>query len=91
MKIITQLSPRGQVTLPAAIRKALGLKAGDALLLRVEEGRVVLEPARLLPVEAYTEERIQEFTQAAEVSEEALAAFRKAWGLYTYRWQTKVK
>ncbi|MER3481726.1 MAG: AbrB family transcriptional regulator [Meiothermus sp.] len=81
MKIITQLSPRGQVTLPAAIRKALGLKAGDTLLLRVEEGRVVLEPARVLPVEAYTEERIQEFAQAAEVSEEELAAFRKAWGL----------
>jgi len=81
VKIITQLSPRGQVTLPAAIRKALGLKAGDTLLLRVEEGRVVLEPARVLPVEAYTEERIQEFAQAAEVSEEELAAFRKAWGL----------
>ncbi|WP_276959512.1 AbrB/MazE/SpoVT family DNA-binding domain-containing protein [Allomeiothermus silvanus] len=81
MKIITQLSPRGQVTLPAAIRKALGLKAGDALLLRIEEGRVVLEPARVLPVEAYTEERIREFAQAAEVSEEELAAFRKAWGL----------
>jgi len=69
------------VTLPAAIRKALGLKAGDALLLGIEEGRVVLEPARVLPVEAYTEERIREFTQAAEVSEEELAAFRKAWGL----------
>ncbi|RIH90437.1 transcriptional regulator, AbrB family [Calidithermus terrae] len=81
MKTITQLSPRGQVTLPAAIRKALGLKAGDALLLRVEEGRVVLEPARVLPVEAYTEERIREFTQAAEASEEELAAFRRAWGL----------
>lgn len=69
------------MTLPAAIRKALGLKAGDALLLRVEEGRVVLEPAQVLPVEAYTEERIREFTQTAEVSEEELAAFRKAWGL----------
>ncbi|WP_027883284.1 AbrB/MazE/SpoVT family DNA-binding domain-containing protein [Meiothermus rufus] len=81
MKTIIQLSPRGQVTLPAAIRKTLGLKAGDVLLLRVEEGKVVLEPARVLPLEAYTEERIQEFTQAAAVSEEELAAFRKAWGL----------
>lgn len=69
------------MTLPAAIRKALGLKAGDTLLLRVEEGRVVLEPAQVLPLEAYTEERIQEFAQAAEVSKKELAAFRKAWGL----------
>ncbi|GIW26258.1 AbrB/MazE/SpoVT family DNA-binding domain-containing protein [Meiothermus sp.] len=81
MKIVTQVSPRGQITLPASVRKALGLKAGDALLLRVEEGRVVLEPARVLPLEAYTEERIKEFNRAAEVSEEELAAFRKAWGL----------
>ncbi|PZA08202.1 MULTISPECIES: AbrB/MazE/SpoVT family DNA-binding domain-containing protein [unclassified Meiothermus] len=81
MKVITQVSPRGQITLPASVRKALGLKAGDALLLRVEEGRIVLEPARVLPMEAYTEERIQEFTQAAEASEEELTAFRKAWGL----------
>lgn len=81
MKTIAQISPRGQVTLPAAVRKALGLKPGDALLLRVEEGRVVLEPARVLPLEAYTEERIQEFALAAVVSEEELAAFRRAWGL----------
>jgi bifunctional DNA-binding transcriptional regulator/antitoxin component of YhaV-PrlF toxin-antitoxin module len=63
------------------VRKALGLKPGDALLLRVEEGRVVLEPAQVLPLEAYTEECIQEFAQAAEVSQEELAAFGKAWGL----------
>lgn len=69
------------MTLPAAVRKALGLKPGDALLLRIEEGRVVLEPARVLPVEAYTEERIREFAQAAETSQEELAAFRKTWGL----------
>ncbi|MCL6527987.1 MAG: AbrB/MazE/SpoVT family DNA-binding domain-containing protein [Thermaceae bacterium] len=81
MKNITQVSPRGQITLPASIRKVLGLKSGDVLLLSVEQGRVVLEPARVLPLEAYTEERIQEFNRAAEVSEEELAAFRRAWGL----------
>lgn len=57
VKVIAQISPRGQVTLPVSVRKALGLKPGDALLVRVEEGRVVLEPAQVLPLEAYTEER----------------------------------
>lgn len=81
MKNISQVSPRGQVTLPASVRKALGLKPGDILLVEVEEGRVVLEPARVLPLEVYTEERIEEFNQAAQASEQELAEFRRAWGL----------
>lgn len=81
MKTISQISSRGQVTLPASVRKALGLKPGDALLIEVEDGRVVLEPALVLPIEHYTDQRIQEFAQANQVSEEELEAFRKAWGL----------
>jgi antitoxin PrlF len=81
MKTISQISSRGQVTLPASVRKALGLKPGDALLIAVEDGRVVLEPALVLPIEHYTDQRIQEFAQANQVSEEELEAFRKAWGL----------
>ncbi|WP_244363024.1 AbrB/MazE/SpoVT family DNA-binding domain-containing protein [Thermus brockianus] len=38
IKIITQVSPKGQITLPASVRKALGLQAGDALLLWVRGG-----------------------------------------------------
>ncbi|GAA6751908.1 hypothetical protein Thermus77412_24430 [Thermus antranikianii] len=37
------------------MRKALGLKPGDILAVRLEEDRVVLAP---VPVEVYTEERI---------------------------------
>ncbi|GAA6736437.1 AbrB/MazE/SpoVT family DNA-binding domain-containing protein [Thermus oshimai] len=75
------LSRRGQITLPKEVREKLGLKAGDALLLRVEGGKIVLEPALLLSYEVYTEERLEEFQKAAEVSPEELAEFRRAWGL----------
>jgi AbrB family looped-hinge helix DNA binding protein len=40
---------RGQVTLPADVRLQLGLKEGDDLLITVEDGRVVLTPATLVP------------------------------------------
>ncbi|WP_457637714.1 AbrB/MazE/SpoVT family DNA-binding domain-containing protein [Oceanithermus sp.] len=80
MSEITQISKRGQITLPAEVRKMLGLEPGDALVVRVEEGRIVLEPAVVLPLELYSDERIAEFNKSAEVSPEEIEAFKKAWG-----------
>lgn len=40
------LSSKGQITVPVAIRKRLGVKAGDRLQFVVEEGDVRLRPAR---------------------------------------------
>ncbi len=76
---LIQLSERGQLTLPAEVRKALGLRGGDAFQVRVEDGRVVLELVEVTPIELYTEERIEEFLEGAEMSEEQLARARKVW------------
>ena len=40
---------KGQVTLPLHIRRKLGLREGDHVLVSVEQGRVVLTPAALIP------------------------------------------
>jgi AbrB family looped-hinge helix DNA binding protein len=45
----TKLSTRGQVVLPGAIRRKLGLDAGDELSVTVEAGRVVLAPTKKRP------------------------------------------
>lgn len=37
------LSPEGRVSIPAPIRRELGLEPGTALVTYVEDGRVVLE------------------------------------------------
>ena len=81
MTATAQLGTRGQITLPAEVRRAVGLRPGDTLLVRVVEGRVVLEPAVVMPLELYTEERAAEFARAAEMSEEELARARRRWGL----------
>jgi AbrB family looped-hinge helix DNA binding protein len=41
----TTLSSKGQVVLPAAARKRLGLKAGAKFACRVQRGQIVLTPA----------------------------------------------
>ncbi|MCL6448612.1 MAG: AbrB/MazE/SpoVT family DNA-binding domain-containing protein [Armatimonadetes bacterium] len=40
----TRISPKGQITLPVAVRKKLGINAGDVLKVSVAgEGRIILE------------------------------------------------
>ena len=79
--VLVQIGKRGQLTLPAEVRRVLGLKPGDALVVRVEKGRVVLEPAVVLPVEIYDEARLREFEEAARLEPEEVEEIRRRWGL----------
>lgn len=76
---LTQLSGRGTVTLPAAVRRRLGLEEGDVLAVRVSGASIVLTPTVVTPVELYTEERLAEFERGAELTGGELAAARRAW------------
>ncbi len=55
---IAQLSGRGTLTLPAEIRRDLGLGVGDVLTVEIRDAAVVLTPTVLSPVEIYSDERI---------------------------------
>jgi AbrB family looped-hinge helix DNA binding protein len=61
---IAKLSPQGQVTIPAAIRKRLGLKNGDRIVFAEENGRIVIENAALLALRKVQDD----FTGEAERS-----------------------
>jgi AbrB family looped-hinge helix DNA binding protein len=80
-RAIAQVSARGTVTLPADVRRDLGLVEGDVLTVEIREGAVVLTPTVLTPVEIYTEARIAEFDESAKMTAEELALAREAWGL----------
>lgn len=76
---IAQLSGRGTVTLPADLRRKLGLRRGDVLAVRLAGGSIVLTPAVVTPVELYTDERIDEFGRNAALTADELAAARRRW------------
>lgn len=40
MDIPATVTSKGQITIPASVRRALGLHAGDRVLFRIEDGRV---------------------------------------------------
>ena len=64
MKATLTISRRGVVTLPAKLRRALGLKPDDLLIAETTPEGLLLRPAVPVPIEVYTEERVREFDEA---------------------------
>lgn len=65
MKVTLTVTERGTVTLPAKLRKEMGIKAESLLIAESTEEGILLRPAVALPVEIYSRERLREF-EAAE-------------------------
>jgi AbrB family looped-hinge helix DNA binding protein len=52
------ISSKGQVTLPAAMRKALGLTGNVVVTVEQQGGRIVLTPAMVVETEVFSDEDI---------------------------------
>ena len=78
MKAILRLTNRGVVTLPAKLRRALGLRANDQLIAETTPEGLLLRPAVTLPVEIYSERRIREFDEAEAELAKVLNRRRRA-------------
>lgn len=55
------VSSRGQITLPAALRKRLGIKGGDVIILEDRGNEVVLKPGIVLEIQHYSDEKIAQW------------------------------
>lgn len=58
------VSGRGQVTLPASIRKKYGIGPGDVVILDDQSGQLTLRPAAVIEVETYSDGQIREWNEA---------------------------
>ena len=47
-QIEIQLDPQGRIVIPAYLRRTLGFEAGDRLIARKEDGRLVLEKPEVI-------------------------------------------
>ncbi len=63
------VSSRGQITLPAALRKRLGIKSGDVVILEERGNEVVLKPGIVLEVQRYSDEQIAQWDADDKLSE----------------------
>ena len=57
------VSGRGQITLPAKLRKRLGIEPGGILIAEEKDGALMLRPAMVMPVEIYGDEDIARWVQ----------------------------
>ena len=64
MKAFVTVTSRGVVTLPAKLRRALGLKPEDRLIAETTPEGLLLRPSVTLPIEMYSAKRIREFDEA---------------------------
>ncbi|TVR71300.1 MAG: AbrB/MazE/SpoVT family DNA-binding domain-containing protein [Spirochaetaceae bacterium] len=64
MKMTLTVTDRGTVTLPAKLRRELGIRGNDLLIAETTGDGVLLRPAVTLPVEIYDAERVAEFAAA---------------------------
>ena len=80
MKENVVVSGRGQVTLPAAMRKRLGIKAGGVVVVEDRDGELVIRPAAVVELAAYSDEVIAAWDREDRLSSEERARILKKVG-----------
>jgi AbrB family looped-hinge helix DNA binding protein len=75
---IRSVSSKGQITLPAAARRAVGIRLGDRVQVRVSEGEIIVTPlADFLELEGFLGKGIPRRVERKRAME---AAARRAAG-----------
>ncbi len=67
------VSSRGQITLPAALRKRLGIKNGDVVILEDRGNEIVLKPGIVLEIQHYSDEQIAQWDAEDKLSDQERA------------------
>ena len=62
------VSSRGQITLPAGLRKRLGIQPGGVVAAEERGGELVLRPAIVLELETYTDADIRRWGEEDRLS-----------------------
>jgi AbrB family looped-hinge helix DNA binding protein len=71
------ISNRGQLTLPAGIRKRFGLQSGGAFILEEHNNELVIKPATVLEIEMYSDSQINQWDAEDHLDESQRAAILK--------------
>ena len=62
------VSERGQITLPASIRKRYGIKGGSALIIEERNNELLLKPAAVMELDIYSDNQIADWDKADQLS-----------------------
>lgn len=71
-----QLGPQGRLVIPATLRRSLGFETGDNLIIRLDEGRLILEKAET--IKQRLKNRFAQLPDRTHLADELLAERREA-------------
>ena len=71
------VSGRGQITLPAGMRKRLGIEAGGVLIAEERDGDIVLRPAAVLEIETYNDSDVARWDAEDRLDDAERAAIKQ--------------
>ncbi len=74
------VSSRGQVTLPAALRRRLGIKPGGVVIAEERDGELVLRPAAVVEMKVYSDIDIAKWDEEDRLDDAGRAAIKKRLG-----------
>jgi AbrB family looped-hinge helix DNA binding protein len=78
---LVKVGKKGQVTIPRAIVRSVGLTEDAPLFVEMTpEGAILLRPAAVYPVEIYSDQRVAEFAYENADPEDLQAVDRAALG-----------
>jgi AbrB family looped-hinge helix DNA binding protein len=80
MKQTLIVSNRGQLTLPANLRKRFGIKDGGAVILEERGNELILKPAMVLEVEMYSDAQVSAWDEADRLDDTEREAVLKRLG-----------
>ncbi len=76
---MVKLGKKGQVSIPKAVLKRLGLEGDTPMLVETTpDGAILLRPAGIYPLEIYSDERIREFDEADRMDPKTAVRLTKA-------------
>lgn len=64
------ISKRGQITLPAELRKEMGFKPGSTVIAEIRDNELVLRPATVLEIEIYSDKDIERWNEEDQLDEQ---------------------
>jgi bifunctional DNA-binding transcriptional regulator/antitoxin component of YhaV-PrlF toxin-antitoxin module len=76
---LVKLGKSGQVSIPRAILRRLGISGEQAFLVdTTPDGAIVLKQAGVYPIELYSDDRIREFDDSDRLTPEEAAKVKQA-------------
>jgi antitoxin PrlF len=71
------VSNRGQITLPANLRKKFGIQQGGLVIIEDRAGEIILKPAVAMEIELYSDAQIVEWDREDQLDSTEQAAIMK--------------